>query len=85
VREDAYRCPVRPPASVPPRGSSAAAGAGQEGAADGSATGVGDAEAVVAAMSRCLGEFSRDVASVVASLPKPKPEPVLPDITVSPL
>jgi hypothetical protein len=36
---------------------------------------------MVAAMSRCLGDFSRDVASVVGSLPKPAP----PAASVTPL
>jgi uncharacterized lipoprotein YmbA len=90
AREDAYRCPVRPPASVPrPAGSAAAASApASSGNAEGTeAPGAlgGDSEAVVAAMSRCLGEFSRDVASVVASLPKPKPEQEASAVTVSPL
>jgi uncharacterized protein len=57
AREDAYRCPI---AAAPP-------GA----AADASAT-LWNA-AVVAAMSRCLGDFSRDVAAVVGGLPKPRP------------
>ena len=35
----------------------------------------GGAEALVAAMSECLGAFSRDVAEVVRGLPKPVPLP----------
>lgn len=71
VREDVYRCPVRAAPTT-----AAATKAGDKG--------VGSAlrsEAVVAAMSHCLGEFSRDVASVVDALPKPPP----PAATVSPL
>ena len=72
VREDVYRCPVSA-ASVPAPTASTASDKYQSVAAD--------SEAVVAAMSRCLGDFSRDVAAVVASLPKPLP----PAASVSPL
>ena len=34
-----------------------------------------DSEAMVAAMSRCLGRFSRDVAEVISGLPRPAPPP----------
>ncbi|MGB5832186.1 MAG: PqiC family protein [Thiohalocapsa sp.] len=69
VREDVYRCPVPTTAKT---GSSQA---------DVQAANAADSEAVVAAMSRCLGEFSRDVATVVRATPKPLP----PAATVSPL
>ncbi|MEA3639471.1 MAG: PqiC family protein [Lamprobacter sp.] len=36
-----------------------------------------DSESVVAAMSHCLGRFSRDVAKVLQALPKPSPPPPL--------
>ncbi|MGB5734510.1 MAG: hypothetical protein WBM40_08715 [Thiohalocapsa sp.] len=72
VREDVYRCPVSA-ASVPGASASSASDKYQSAAAD--------SEAVVAAMSRCLGDFSRDVAAVVGALPKPLP----PAATVSPL
>jgi hypothetical protein len=70
VREDVYRCPV---ATAPAPATSIGSDRNRRSTAD--------SEAVVAAMSRCLGEFSRDVASVVGSLPKPAP----PAATVSPL
>jgi hypothetical protein len=59
AREDAYRCPIR-----------ATAATGASPAAD-------DARyaAVVAALSDCLGDFSRDVAAVLGGLPKPQPLP----------
>lgn len=46
-----------------------------------------DYPAVVAAMSRSLGEFSRDVAAAVQALPvpQPPPPPPAPDLTVAPL
>jgi hypothetical protein len=71
AREDVYRCPIehRPQGSAPILGLSKDKGPGA------------DSEAVVAAMSRCLGDFSRDVASVVRRLPKPPP----PAATVSPI
>jgi uncharacterized lipoprotein YmbA len=64
TREDRYRCPLET--------------AGVEPADDGlgalfSAEAGSDAEPVVAAMSRCVGRFSRDVAEVVRALPKPAP------------
>jgi len=70
VREDVYRCPFAAnpePATI-------------LGSEKNSRSTV-DSEAVVAAMSRCLGDFSRDVAAVVGSLPKPAP----PSATVSPI
>jgi uncharacterized lipoprotein YmbA len=69
VREDVYRCPVRPmPEAAAAQGDASGATSAQS-------------EAVVAAMSRCLGEFSRDVAQVVRTTPKPPP----PAASVSPL
>ncbi|MCG6941041.1 MAG: PqiC family protein [Thiohalocapsa sp.] len=63
AREDAYRCPIR-------GGSTAVAGADPQAATAARYT------AVVAAMSQCLGAFSRDVAGVLARLPKPElPQP----------
>jgi len=70
MREDVYRCPVNTPATPPALTN-----------LDARADARAESEAVVAAMSRCLGEFSRDVASVVGALPKPLP----PAATVSPL
>jgi uncharacterized lipoprotein YmbA len=76
AREDVYRCPIV---------LAAEAGAGTAPATSGSDADAENAaeqsEAMVAAMSRCLGEFSRDVAGVLRSLPKPLP----PAATVSPL
>lgn len=66
TREDFYRCPLES-AAVEPAG-------GGLGALFGAEAG-GDAEPVVAAMSRCVGRFSRDVAEVVRALPKPPPAP----------
>jgi hypothetical protein len=50
------------------------------GRADQQAAAAAQSEAVVAAMSRCLGEFSRDVAQVIRTTPPPQPPaaPVLP-------
>jgi uncharacterized lipoprotein YmbA len=73
VREDRYGCPIVAQPKVLSDG--AVAGAGDD-AIDG-----WEPEAVVAAMSRCLGEFSRDVAAQLRSLPKPAP----PTVTVEPL
>jgi uncharacterized lipoprotein YmbA len=70
VREDVYRCPV---AATPAPATTIASDKNRRSTAE--------SEAVVAAMSRCLGDFSRDVASVVGSLPKPAP----PAAMVSPL
>lgn len=64
-RDDLYRCPIEPDAtassSQPPALGLLATDAGQ------------DSEAIVAAMSRCLGRFSRDVAEVIKGLPRPAP------------
>ena len=67
AREDLYRCPVAssPPASDQDQSASEPA-AGMRPAADAS-------EAMVAAMSRCLGRFSQDVAEALSQLPKPQP------------
>ncbi len=62
AREDAYRCPITPSPTV-------GAGAGRDAGAAATARNA----AIVAAMSRCLGDFSRDVAAVLGTLPKPKP------------
>ncbi len=70
VREDVYRSPI---GRATPSGGSDAVGP--------SAVADDAHQAVVAAMSRCLGDFSLDVASVLRSLPKPAP----PSVTVSPL
>jgi uncharacterized lipoprotein YmbA len=72
VREDVYRCPIQVRTERP----AGAIGARAERALDAARS-----EAMVAAMSRCLGDFSRDVASVVGSLPKPAP----PAASVTPL
>lgn len=58
AREDGYRCPIA---------GGAAAGAGDPAAA------AVRYPAVVAALSDCLGDFSRDVAAVLGGLPKPQP------------
>jgi hypothetical protein len=57
AREDLYRCPIRAPT---PAGSEQASAVARN-------------AAVVAAMSRCLGDFSRDVANTLSGLPKPQP------------
>ncbi|KAA6186990.1 membrane integrity-associated transporter subunit PqiC [Thiohalocapsa marina] len=64
-REDVYRCPVRA-ASAGDLPALAAGNGSDAGADTGSATG-----ARVAAMSRCLEAFSRDVAAAVRALPRP--------------
>jgi uncharacterized protein len=70
AREDAYRCPI----AAPPPAAGAAASATLWHAA------------IVAAMSRCLGDFSREVAAVLGGLPKPRPpEPPPPPAPLSPL
>jgi len=69
VREDVYRCPVR---ATPGPDTSRS---------DQQALAAAEAEAVVAAMSQCLGDFSRDVAAVLRATPRPPP----PAATVSPL
>jgi len=73
VREDSYRCPVT-------NGAPAASGKTLSGKAAQQAAAAAQSEAVVAAMSRCLGEFSRDVAQVIRTTPPPQPPaaPVLP-------
>lgn len=71
-REDTYRCPIIPAAAGP---------APMPVGADGPTPTVGEAEALVAALSQCLGEFSRDVAAVVGGLPRLPP----PAVSVAPL
>jgi len=73
--EDVYRSPV---VSKPQVVSSGVTGGGTPA---GNEVGGYDAEAVVAAMSRVVGEFSSDVAKVLRGLPKPPPPPA----TVEPL
>lgn len=73
VREDFYRCPVKIDAP-------AASGKTLSSKADQQAAAAARSEAVVAAMSRCLGEFSRDVAQVIRTTPPAQP----PAATVSP-
>lgn len=68
-RDDLYRCPIRPLPAV--------AGGDQAQSVQLPEIIAGqDSEAIVAAMSRCLGRFSRDVAEVLKSLPKPRPPPL---------
>jgi uncharacterized lipoprotein YmbA len=64
-REDVYRCPIAGADSAAPANVSADGGLSDQ-----------RSEAVVAAMSDCLGRFSRDVASVVRALPIPAPREV---------
>lgn len=65
-RDDLYRCPIQ--------SATAGANGGQPQAIALLATETGqESEAIVAAMSRCLGRFSRDVAEVLKTLPKPQP------------
>jgi uncharacterized lipoprotein YmbA len=78
AREDVYRCPI---GAGDTANAAAGAGAALGGREAHAALTAARSEATVAAMSRCLGEFSRDVAVVVGSLPKPLP----PAATVSPL
>lgn len=66
-REGAYRYPVR--VSAPPTAKGAARIVGSQSAPS------RDYQAVVAALSACLGAFSRDVAEVVRTLPRPVPDP----------
>lgn len=73
MREDSYRCPI---VSQPQLVTGDAASPGSTRATDGP-----DTAALVAALSRCLGEFSRDVAAVVRALPRPLPPPA----TVTPM
>lgn len=69
VRENFYRCPVK-------IGAPAASGKTLSGKADQQAAAAAQSEAVVAAMSLCLGEFSRDVAQVIRTMPPaPPPQP----------
>ncbi len=65
AREDLYRCPITPitPLPTPPASGSAAR----------MALTADESEATVAAMSRCLGRFSADVAEVVSQLPTLEP------------
>ena len=68
-RDDLYRCPIQPMPAVADSDQAQSAGL--------MATGDDrDSEAMVAAMSRCLGRFSRDVAEVLEALPKPQPPPL---------
>lgn len=73
-REDLYRCPVGGPAAAD--AGLSADGAVPRGADGDAALSAQRSEAVVAAMSQCLGEFSRDVAKVLAQLPKPASQTV---------
>lgn len=72
AREDAYRCPVMPGPT-----------AGRQSGGDAGAAAAARNAAIVAAMSRCLGDFSRDVAAVLGTLPKPQPPQ--PPATITPL
>ncbi|TVQ87899.1 MAG: membrane integrity-associated transporter subunit PqiC [Chromatiaceae bacterium] len=63
AREDNYRCAIVPAAMAPASGGRAAAAAAAAVASD----------ATVAALSRCLGDFSRDVAGAIRTLPRPQP------------
>jgi len=72
AREDAYRCPIT-------QSPTAGAATGRDAGAAATARNA----AIVAAMSRCLGDFSRDVAAVLGTLPKPQPPQ--PPATISPL
>lgn len=74
-REDTYRCPIVATPAL------AAGPAPEPRGADGPERTPGEAEALVAALSQCLGAFSRDVAAVVRGLPRPLP----PAVTVAPL
>lgn len=72
-RDDLYRCPVKPIPTLTggrpesePQSNPIVLLTPESGF---------DSEAVVAAMSHCLGRFSRDVAEVVKGLPKPAPPP----------
>jgi uncharacterized lipoprotein YmbA len=62
-REDAYRCPIKAP---PPTQGTVQVLSGK--APD------QNYQAVVAALSQCLGDFSQDVAEVVRTLPRPIPD-----------
>jgi len=74
AHEDIYRSPILPRPRV-------LAGATQDDGPAADEIGRWEPEAVVAAMSRVLGEFSRDVAAVLRGLPKPQ----APVATVEPL
>jgi uncharacterized lipoprotein YmbA len=67
-REDVYRCPI----GTLDEGETAGA---RIGFGRGAKTGLSPqrSEATVAAMSRCLGRFSEDVATLIRALPKPVP------------
>ncbi|MFP4245648.1 MAG: membrane integrity-associated transporter subunit PqiC [Halochromatium sp.] len=67
AREDLYRCPV---ASSP---RAASQDQSPSGPAAGMMAAAATSEAMVAAMSRCLGRFSQDVAEALRQLPKPRP------------
>jgi uncharacterized lipoprotein YmbA len=70
-RDDLYRCPISPPLArigSPAQPDSQSKAIPLLGAEAGQ-----DSEAIVAAMSRCLGRFSRDVAEVIKGLPRPMP------------
>jgi len=71
-RDDLYRCPIRPTATTADSADQPAQARLPSPLASESDQ---DSEAIVAAMSRCLGRFSRDVAGVVKGLPKPAPPP----------
>lgn len=64
AREDHYRCAIELPATAPQGGAGAAGEAARAAAAN---------AAMVAALSRCLGDFSRDVAGAIGALPRPQP------------
>jgi hypothetical protein len=60
--------------------------AGRQSGGDAGAAAAARNAAIVAAMSRCLGDFSRDVAAVLGTLPKPQPpQPPQPPATITPL
>jgi uncharacterized lipoprotein YmbA len=63
--EGSYSCPVRGKAPPPAQGAAQLFG---------SKVTSQDYQAIVAALSECLGDFSRDVAEVVRSLPPPAPD-----------
>lgn len=67
-QEDVYRCPIQGDVTAAQSGPRIGLGAGAEAGLSPQRS-----EAIVAAMSRCLGRFSEDVATVVRALPKPAP------------
>jgi uncharacterized lipoprotein YmbA len=71
-RDDVYRCPV---IAMSEAATASAAPAVASGRSNHLLAPIAeqDSEAVVAAMSQCLGRFSRDVAEVLKALPKPLP------------